>query len=118
MVLLFLIFLATLLPYLLLALFSGAQDFFWLIFIWSLFFALVSYLPKWWAGLTPIVTGVMLAFPLSSFVYIGSDGHLTFYLTHQIREIQEVIPQLACCLFLTGSAYYLVRSIRDKGQTF
>jgi len=115
--LLLLIFLATLFPYLLVAFFRGIQDLFWLIFSWSLFFVLVSYLPKKWAGITPIVIGFLLAFPLSNFAEIWDDGYVWFHFGYDLNDIPGVVSGLTYYLLLTASAFFLWRSIREKGQT-
>jgi hypothetical protein len=107
-----LVFAACLAPYLVIALFTGLEDLVYFFLVWSLFILARPLLPPRLAIVIPVICGILLAFPVSAFLYIG-QGRVLFLSGRMATEtVVTVTARLLYFSALMLVAHYLTRPVR------
>lgn len=114
--LLILIFGASLMPYTVFVLITGLHDFVYFFLVWALFYITRSLPPSRISIVIPIVCSIMLAIPVSTFVYIG-EGRVTFFNgLPNLLQGYGMITRVAYFCMLLVSAHYLLKSMEFSAQ--
>ena len=113
--LLVLVFGASLVPYATVSLFTGPHDIAYFFLVWVLFYFTRSLPPFRISIIVPIMCGIMLAFPVSTFIYI--DGGVMFYngLPNALQGY-GTITGFAYYFALAAAAHYLMASMESGSR--
>jgi hypothetical protein len=106
--LLMVVFLATFVPYVIVALLASPLDLVSFAVVWVLFFALRARLPERLSLIASLACGVLLTFPTSAFLYVHNDGSVSFHFGYGFAYGDNTIFRLFYFLLLMSAAHHLV----------
>ena len=111
-----LIFTVSLAPYLVFALTVGLEDLVYFFLIWVIFFVVRPWLAAKYSIILPIVCGIMLAFPASTFLYVGKY-RIAFNAAnwaYTTKNFEGVATRLIFYIALMLVFHFLLESMRAR----
>jgi hypothetical protein len=110
--LLMVVFLATFIPYVIVALLASPLDLVSFAIAWILFFALRARLPERLSLFASLACGLLLAFPTSAFLYVHNDGSISFHFGYGFAYGDNTFFRVLYFVLLMSAAHHVAGSKR------